>query len=259
MQLTRPGRAARRVPSTPSRLGAAAGVAPGQVADARKDLGRQLAAWRAVAGVTQVELAKLICYSRSQIGNVEIGRDYTTRRFWHSADTAVGAHGALLAAFDRVDALVRDLHAQEAQARERERRHLAAPPATSTREAVECPGECGCTPMVVGRWTGREVRALREALRMSVRAFAEHLGVTTATVSGWEHRTAPAPPRLAAQSVLDQALTLADADSKARFRLILTNPGDTTPNKRAGPRRPSHGGQVRRHPDPSSGRTRPAS
>ena len=26
-------------------------------------------------------------------------------------------------------------------------------------------------------WTGRETRALRGALRMSVRAFAEHLGV----------------------------------------------------------------------------------
>ncbi|MEV4693138.1 helix-turn-helix domain-containing protein [Micromonospora zamorensis] len=246
---------ARQVPGKPRRLGAAGGITPGQVAEARKDLGRHLAAWRGVAGMTQVELAKLICYSRSQIGNVEIGRESTTRRFWQGADAAVGADGALLAAFDQVDALVRDFHAQEVQARERQRRHHAAPPAVPTAEA-ECPGECGCTPMVVGRWTGREVRALREALRMNVRAFAEHLGVTTATVSRWEHRRAPAPPRVAAQSALDQALTLVDTDSKARFRLLLTSADDTTPR--------AHGGRATKGrstvtPIHQADRTRPAS
>lgn len=223
----------RQVPAAPRCLGAAGGITPGQVAEARKDLGRQLAVWRAIAGKTQVQLAKLICYSRSQVANVEIGRESTTRRFWQSADSAVGADGALLAAFDQVDALVRDFHAQEVQARERERRQLAVPPAVPTAEA-ECRRECGCTPMVVGRWTGREVRALREALRMSVRAFADHLGVTTATVSRWEHRRALAPPTLAAQSVLDQALTLIDTDSKTRFRLLLTSPDDTTPHANGG-------------------------
>ncbi|ROO51800.1 hypothetical protein EDC02_6687 [Micromonospora sp. Llam0] len=78
--------------------------------------------------------------------------------------------------------------------------------------------------MVVGRWTAREIRALREALRMSVRAFAEHLGLAVAAVTAWEHRTTPATPTLAAQSVLDQALTLADTNSKARFQLLLANP-----------------------------------
>lgn len=248
---------ARQVPATPRRLGAADGVTPGQVAEVRKDLGRHLAAWRAIAGMTQVELAKLICYSRSQIGNVEIGRESTTRRFWQSADTAVGAAGALLAAFDQVDALVRDFHAQEVQARERERRHLAAPPVVRTAEAA-CRGECGCTPMVVGRWTGREVRALRAALRMSVRAFAEHLGVTTATVSRWEHQRAPAPPRPAAQSALDQALTLVDTDSKARFRLLLTSSDYTTPNAQAhGGRAPA--GRSTVTPIHLADRTRPAS
>ena len=38
----------------------------------------------------------------------------------------------------------------------------------------------------VGLWTGREARALRGALRLSVRAFAEHLGVAARTVSKWE-------------------------------------------------------------------------
>lgn len=35
----------------------------------------------------------------------------------------------------------------------------------------------------VHQWTGLETRALRLALRLSVRAFAEHLGVAVATVS----------------------------------------------------------------------------
>ena len=36
------------------------------------------------------------------------------------------------------------------------------------------------------QWTGREVRALREARRMSVREFAAHLGVSDRMVSKWE-------------------------------------------------------------------------
>ncbi|MGH4011611.1 MAG: NB-ARC domain-containing protein [Pseudonocardiaceae bacterium] len=36
------------------------------------------------------------------------------------------------------------------------------------------------------RWSGRETRALREALRMSVRTFAAHLGISDRTVPKWE-------------------------------------------------------------------------
>jgi hypothetical protein len=61
---------------------------------------------------------------------------------------------------------------------------------------------------------------------MSVRVFAEHLGVTTSTVSGWENRSAATPLRLATQAVLDQALKLADADAKTRFGLILADVAD---------------------------------
>ncbi|WP_018785312.1 DNA-binding transcriptional regulator [Micromonospora sp. CNB394] len=38
----------------------------------------------------------------------------------------------------------------------------------------------------VQKWTGRETRMLRHALRMSIRDFAEHLGVSERTVSKWE-------------------------------------------------------------------------
>ena len=191
---------ARQVPGKPRRLVAAGGITPGQVAEARKDLGRHLAAWRGIAGMTQVELAKLICYSRSQIGNVEIGRESTTRRFCRaptqrSARTEPCWPRSIRWTRSCGTSMPRKYKPANGNAGTTRRRRPSVPTAGSGVS-----GECGCTPMVVGRWTGREVRALREALRMSVRAFAEHLGVTTATVSRWEHRRAPAPPRPAAQA-----------------------------------------------------------
>ncbi|RSN14791.1 hypothetical protein DMH25_07535 [Streptomyces sp. WAC 01325] len=39
---------------------------------------------------------------------------------------------------------------------------------------------------LVTKWTGREVKALREAVRMSLMEFAEKLGVSDRIVSRWE-------------------------------------------------------------------------
>jgi DNA-binding transcriptional regulator YiaG len=207
-----------RGPGEPGYFGPA--VTAGQVAEARKDLGRQLAVWRDGAGVTQLELARRLSYSRSTVANVEIGRHCAPRKFWQGADPEVGAAGELLAAFEQVDALVQALQTQAVQARERKRaaRYAQTAPSGSANG-------CGCG-LVVGRWTGRESRALREALRMSVRVFAEHLGVQTSTVSGWEHPRRPVPPSLATQAVLDQALKSADPDAKTRFGLILVSTAD---------------------------------
>ncbi|WP_411134721.1 helix-turn-helix domain-containing protein [Streptomyces sp. C10] len=38
----------------------------------------------------------------------------------------------------------------------------------------------------VARWTGREINALREALRKTVRGFATAIGVSDRMVSKWE-------------------------------------------------------------------------
>ncbi|WP_249030836.1 helix-turn-helix domain-containing protein [Micromonospora echinospora] len=194
-----------------------------QVAEARRDLGRRLAAWRAERGLTQMQLAKSICYSRSSVANAEIGRDTSVRRFWQDADRAVDARGALLAAFDQMAALVRDFHTQRAQARDEERQRRAG--RTAIRATQAATGDCGCGMVVVGRWTGQETRALREALRMTVHDFARHLEVEPATVSGWEHRhTSTPPPAMATQAALDETLTLADSNAIARFLLILDTP-----------------------------------
>lgn len=70
-------------------------------------------------------------------------------------------------------------------------------------------------------WTGRETRALRGALRMSVRGFAEHLGVAPRTVSKWERLGEATHPYPDTQAILDTALHQATAEQKARFQIQL--------------------------------------
>lgn len=77
-------------------------------------------------------------------------------------------------------------------------------------------------------WTGREARALRRALRMSVRAFAEHLGVAVRTVSKWEQYGQATEPRPDTQAILDTALARADAAEQMRFHLLLAETGALT-------------------------------
>ena len=167
-----------------------------------------LAAWRDAAGLTQVQLAQRVSYSRSSVANAEIGRHSNTREFWVRADQELDAERALLAAFDYLDQLVQAQHTQTARALDRQ------------RAVVHAPDGCGCG-LAVGRWTGRETRALREALRMNVRTFAGHLRVRPSTVSGWEHQRRPTPPSLPTQAVLDEVLKQADPDARTRFTLLL--------------------------------------
>ncbi|MFF7328492.1 helix-turn-helix domain-containing protein [Streptomyces sp. NPDC008150] len=77
----------------------------------------------------------------------------------------------------------------------------------------------------VHHWTGLEARALRLALRMSVRTFAEHLGVAVRTVSKWEKSLAATAPRPDTQAILDTALLRADAAAQLRFEVNLAEAG----------------------------------
>ena len=60
----------------------------------------------------------------------------------------------------------------------------------------------------IRKWTGREARALREALRMSIRDFAARLGVSERAVSKWEAGGAAMTPRPDSQALLDTTLEL---------------------------------------------------
>lgn len=73
----------------------------------------------------------------------------------------------------------------------------------------------------VVRWTGQEARALRQAKRMSLRAFAAHLGVTERMVSKWEAGGAALTPRPVNQAALDTSLAASGADVHERFTALL--------------------------------------
>ena len=89
---------------------------------------------------------------------------------------------------------------------------------------------------MVRLWTGREARALRGALRLSVRAFAEHLGVAPRTVSKWERLGEATRPHPDTQAILDTALARADTDVQIRFQMLLADgPDPSSPGQLAPP------------------------
>ncbi|MCO5969607.1 helix-turn-helix domain-containing protein [Actinoallomurus soli] len=60
---------------------------------------------------------------------------------------------------------------------------------------------------------------------MSIRAFAEELGVGVRTVAKWEKLQAAIVPRPDSQAILDTALSRADAAAQQRFQLLLAETG----------------------------------
>lgn len=75
--------------------------------------------------------------------------------------------------------------------------------------------------VTVVRWTGREVKALREALRMSGRDFANYTGLSTSAIADMEAKGDHAQLRHATQQVLDHALAKASDEATQRFCAIL--------------------------------------
>lgn len=84
-------------------------------------------------------------------------------------------------------------------------------------------------------WTGHEARALRLALRLTVRAFAERLGVAVRTVSKWEAGSTAIVPRPDTQSILDTALGRADREVQQRFEQLRELAPTRTATVPAGP------------------------
>lgn len=76
---------------------------PEAVAQARRELGTELAAYCRAAGLRQVQLAKLVGYSRSTIGNVETGRQRVPRDLWERADSLLRTGGVLASGHDEVE------------------------------------------------------------------------------------------------------------------------------------------------------------
>jgi tetratricopeptide (TPR) repeat protein len=71
------------------------------------------------------------------------------------------------------------------------------------------------------RWTGLEAAALRQARRMSIRAYAASLGVSAATVANWDRRGEHAHLNTETQQLLDIDLVRAPEDVRERFASAL--------------------------------------
>lgn len=81
--------------------------------------------------------------------------------------------------------------------------------------------------ITVTDWAAAEIRALRQARRMSVREFAAHLGVSDRAISNWENITTPVRPRSASQALMDTSLHHAEPRVRDRFmRYLAADHGD---------------------------------
>jgi transcriptional regulator with XRE-family HTH domain len=76
----------------------------------------------------------------------------------------------------------------------------------------------------VVRWTGRESRLLRAALRMSVRDFAARTGLSTTAITDIEQKEESARPRYATQQILDTVLAGAPDHARHRIAALLAEP-----------------------------------
>lgn len=76
-------------------------------------------------------------------------------------------------------------------------------------------------PVTIQFWAGREVRALREVSRMSIRAFSAHLSVSERMVSKWEKGGDDIRPRPVNQPAPDSSLATCGAEDQTRFSVLL--------------------------------------
>lgn len=80
--------------------------------------------------------------------------------------------------------------------------------------------------VTVEQWTGQHAAALRRALRLSIREFADLLGVHVRTVSKWESARTDVVVRPINQAGLDTALEQAERQVQQRFAIIAAAEGD---------------------------------
>jgi transcriptional regulator with XRE-family HTH domain len=80
--------------------------------------------------------------------------------------------------------------------------------------------------VTIPKWSGREARLLRAALRMTMDEFAAHLGVSRRTVANWEKLGERVTPLPQSQAILDTALSRTDDDTRGRFHSTATDEPD---------------------------------
>lgn len=96
-------------------------ITPEVVSEARRRLGRQLAAYREGAGLNQQQLASMINYGRSTVANAETGYSICSRTFWVRCDQALQLSGAILGGYDDLQGMIRRQRLDSAQLIEEQR------------------------------------------------------------------------------------------------------------------------------------------
>jgi hypothetical protein len=100
-------------------------IEPDAITEARRALGKRLAAYRRAAGYNQAEFAPLTGYGRSTIANVETGRQRVPRDFWQRCDTALDTGDVLADEADSIEAAERERRLQRAAAEQAQRAERA--------------------------------------------------------------------------------------------------------------------------------------
>ena len=73
----------------------------------------------------------------------------------------------------------------------------------------------------VSRWTGLEAALLRLARRMTVKEFADHLGISSRVVAKWSSFGRSIRPRPEYQAILDESLRRCTDAERERFGHLL--------------------------------------
>lgn len=101
------------------------------------------------------------------------------------------------------------------------------------------------TGVLVTEWTGRETRALRVALRLTVADFARTLLISANMISRWEKGGEEARIRMGNQQALDTMLQMAMPDVQARFNALVDR---STNGAGVDESQPTFVDEQRRHP-----------
>jgi DNA-binding XRE family transcriptional regulator len=138
-------------------------------------LGRQLAASRRAAGLSQVQLAGLVAHSRSTIANAETGRQHPPREFFAACDDAFGTGTALARGYDEVAAQARSAKVRTAVA--------ARPASVVTSRSGGLAGAADAGDPVDGDVPSD---ASLEPLRARLGSLLSHGGLSPVGLDAWE-------------------------------------------------------------------------
>jgi DNA-binding XRE family transcriptional regulator len=151
------------------------------IAAAWQALGRQLAASRRAAGLSQEQLAPLAGYSRSTVANVETGRQHVPRDFWKNCDDALKTAHALAHGFDEVEALTRRASEHTAAAASHSRTSALA---LSQAPLPPADPDSGDADAMVPAWQRIEL------LRQGLSGVLSEGAVAEASLDEWEQAVA---------------------------------------------------------------------